>query len=402
MTTRAERAERSAAIRAWEAGGRQGPRPGPRDPERDGPGRQRFAGAMEHGQPRSDAPPEHRDPVASHDAKRAEKRLRDEHARTVELLREERARNAFMGAVQGQKPAPRIARSEKTSGLREMTAVVMGSDWHVEEVVEPVKVGHRNEYNLAIADASVRRFYSATIDLVRHHRASKQVVIRDMVCAFSGDLMSGYIHDELREANELSPVETALWLRPRIRDGLNLLLSELDLRSLSVPWSYGNHGRTTHRTQIGTGAENSYEWLLGKMLEQDFAHDRRVSFDTSPCPHQYVEAYDFTLHFHHGDSLKYGGGVGGLGVPLLKAVPAWDDVRYAHYHHVGHWHQLRDYGRVLVNGSLIGYGPYSQWIRAPFEAPQQLFYLLDSQRGKCHVTPLWVRELAQAKRARAA
>lgn len=36
MTTRAERAERSAAIRAWEAGGRQGPRPGPRDPERDG------------------------------------------------------------------------------------------------------------------------------------------------------------------------------------------------------------------------------------------------------------------------------------------------------------------------------------------------------------------------------
>lgn len=36
MTTRAERAGRSAAIRAWEAGGRQGPRPGPRDPERDG------------------------------------------------------------------------------------------------------------------------------------------------------------------------------------------------------------------------------------------------------------------------------------------------------------------------------------------------------------------------------
>lgn len=334
------------------------------------------------------------DPVERRDGARAEARLREEHGRLVEMLRVERERNRFYAALKSPVREPRILRSERRSGLREMVAVAMGSDWHVEEVVEPVKAGYRNEYNLTIADASIKRFFRSQVDLVQHHRASKHIVIRDMVCAFSGDLMSGYIHEELLEGNQLSPVETALWLRPRIRDGIATLLAELDLRTLAIPWSYGNHGRTVQKKRIATGAENSYEWMLGRMLQDDLADDKRVVFDVSPCPHQYVRAYDYTLHFHHGDSLKYAGGVGGLGIPLLKAVPAWDEVRYAHYHHVGHWHQLRDFGRALVNGSLIGHGPYSSWIRAPFEPPQQLFYLLDSKRGRCHTTPLWIREHA--------
>lgn len=333
------------------------------------------------------------DPVERRENVRAEARLRDEYKNVVEMLRVERERNRFYEALKGPVREPRILRSERKSGLREMTAVAMGSDWHVEETVEPVKAGYRNEYNLAIADASIKRFFRAQIDLVHHHRASKHIVIRDMICAFSGDLMSGYIHEELMESNQLSPVETALWLRPRIRDGIATLLAELDLRMLAIPWSYGNHGRTGQKKRIATGAENSYEWMLGRMLQDDLAKDERVVFDTTPCPHQYVRAYDFTLHFHHGDSLKYAGGVGGLAIPLLKAVPAWDEVRYAHYHHVGHWHQLRDFGRALVNGSLIGHGPYSSWIRAPFEPPAQIFYLLDSTRGRCHTTPIWVREI---------
>jgi hypothetical protein len=335
---------------------------------------------------------EYVDPVDKEVERRNSLYYKNEHAKIVEMLRVERERNAFLGALRRDKSTPKIIRCEKSSGLREMTAVSMASDWHVEETVPAVKAGFRNEYNMSIAEQSINRFFQAQIDLVRHHRASKQVVIRDMVCAFTGDLMSGYIHQELRETNALSPTMTAIWLRRRIRNGLITLLDALDLRNLLIPWSYGNHGRTTPQTQISTGAENSYEHMLGLMLEDDFRDDPRVKFDTSPTAHQYAEVYDFTLHFHHGDSLKYAGGVGGLGIPLLKAVPAWDEIRYAHYHHIGHFHQLRDYGRAMVNGSMIGFGPYSHWIKASFEAPQQLFYLLDSKRGKCHVTPLWVRE----------
>jgi hypothetical protein len=349
--------------------------------------------------PRITASVEPADPVAAADDRSRHAKLKAEHARLVDMLREERERNAFMGQLHRATQTPKILRSERASGLREMTAVAMASDWHVEEPVDPVKVAHRNEYSLAIADDRIRRFFQGCIDLVEHHRADGRTVVRDMVLAFSGDLMSGYIHPELQETNDLSPIETALWLQPRIRDGIATLLERLQLRSILVPWSHGNHGRVTQKSRISTGSENSFEWMLGRTIEREFASDPRVQFDTSPSAHQYVQAYDFTLHFHHGDSLKYQGGVGGLGIPLLKAVPAWDDIRYAHVHHVGHWHQLRDYGRVMVNGSLIGYGPYSSWIRAPFEPPQQMFYLLDSKRAKCHVTPLWVGEIADEARA---
>ena len=93
------------------------------------------------------------------------------------------------------------------------------------------------------------------------------------------------------------------------------------------------------------------------------------------------------------------GGIGGLSVPLLKAVTRWDLAVRADYHHIGHFHTYSDFGRVLVNGSLIGYGPFSQWIGASPEPPQQLTYMLDSKRGKCQVTPIWVGEGKKAQAA---
>jgi hypothetical protein len=331
------------------------------------------------------------DPLERDARSRRERQLREEHSQLVDMLREERERNTFLRAVASDRSTPKIVRSERTSGLREMTAVAVGSDWHVEEEIPAVKAGYRNEYNLDIAADSIERFFRAQINLVRHHRASRAIVIRDMVCAFIGDLMTGHIHEELVETASMAPMQTALWLKPRIIGGLKSLLDELDLRTLTVPWCYGNHGRSTPKSRIATGAEHSYEYLLGRIIQDEFEGDERVRFAIDPAQNQYVQAYEFTLGFHHGDSVGYAGGVGGIGIPLLKALAGWDSVRHAHLWHVGHFHQFRDYGRVMVNGSMIGYGPYSQWIRAPFEEPKQIFYLLDSQRAKVHVTPLWMR-----------
>lgn len=386
--TRQDRESNKAAWARYRAG--KGPKPKPRAPHESEVERRAKLAKLEELEVAQD-------PILRTRDRKSTARLKGEHAELVELLEVERERNAFITAV-GRAPSnPKVLRTEKRSGIREMMAVVQGSDWHVEEPVDPAKVSYRNEYNLEIADQRVHRFFQGAIDLVEHHRSSGKVVIRDMTCAFSGDLMSGYIHPELAEENDLSPVETALWLKPRLKNGIHTLLEKLQLRSLSIPWSYGNHGRTTVKTRIGTGAENSYEWLLGRMLEQDFAGDKRVTFDTNPSPFQFVQAYDYTLGFHHGDSVRYMGGVGGLSIPVLKALSGWNSVRKADLWHLGHFHQYTDLGQVMVNGSLIGYGPFSRWIRAVFEEPKQIFYLLDSKRGKCHATPIWVSESQRAK-----
>jgi hypothetical protein len=221
------------------------------------------------------------------------------------------------------------------------------------------------------------------------------VAIRDLVLWLGGDLISGYIHEELVESNQLSPLETVRWLLPRIRDGIHTLLEELELERLIVPCSYGNHGRTTQKRRVSTGHANSYEWNAYHSLSWAFEGDKRVTFEITPSGHQYVDAYDRTLHFHHGDDVRYQGGVGGLSIPLLKAVPMWDLIRKADVHCIGHHHTLLDYGRAMVNGSLIGYGPYSQSIKAPYEDPQQLMFYVDSKRGKCWTTALWVGDREQ-------
>ncbi len=378
-----ERRERREALEKWRAG--KGPKPPPRAkyPGEVGVG-ERVRPKIEGGTPI--------DPVVTHVEKRDSRRLKKECETLVEMLRAEREKTAFLEKI-GRPITPKIIRMEKTSGLREQTAVVLASDWHVEEVVEAVKVSYRNSYNLEIAEKRIHRFFTGIIDLVTHHRASKKVVIRDVVLAILGDLLTGYIHEENLANNELSPVETVVWLLPHLTGGIQTLLDKLDLRSISIPVSRGNHSRLTKRQMITTGPENSLEYMMGKILERHFAKDPRVTFDTSKSMDQFVEAYDFTLHFTHGDQISYGGNVGGISIPLLKKIPAWDDVRYAHLHHIGHFHCQTDLGRVMVNGSLIGYNPFARWISAKFEPPQQTFYVLDAKRGKCHVTPLWVDEM---------
>lgn len=284
---------------------------------------------------------------------------------------------------------PHITPREK-SGMREMTAVALASDWHVEERVTAESVAGRNEYNLEIASQRVDRFFQAIAWHIEHQRGSERIAIRDLVLWLGGDLMSGYIHEELVEGNQLSPTQTILWLIPRLEGGIRGLLKRLELESIVVPCSFGNHGRTTTKSRVSTGYANSYEWLMYNDLAARLRDEKRVRFEITASAHQYVRVYDQVVHFHHGDSLSYQGGVGGIGIPLLKAVPQWDRTMQADVHCIGHFHQLRDYGRAVVNGSLIGFGPYSQHIRAEFEEPQQALFYLDSKRGKTMLTQLWV------------
>lgn len=334
------------------------------------------------------------DPVQKAEEKEEESQDKRHIKQLVEQLREARARQSFLDAVSSYKAPPKIMKREKRSGIREMTAVVLASDWHVEEPVTPESVAYRNEYNLEIADRRVERFFQGIIWNVEHQRASSRIAINDLVLWLGGDLMTGYIHPELMESNELSPTETVRWLLPRIRDGIYTLMQSLDLAHLEIPCSFGNHGRTTEKRRISTGFANSYEWLLYHSLADEFRREKKVHFEVTNSSHQYVQVYNKTLHFHHGDELKYAGGVGGLAIPLLKAIPQWDMIKRADIHNIGHFHQLSDFGRGVVNGSLIGFGPYSQSIKATFEVPAQAMYYVDSNRGKCMMTPLWVEEHA--------
>ena len=116
--------------------------------------------------------------------------------------------------------------------------------------------------------------------------------------------------------------------------------------------------------------------------------NERVKFVLQEGYHIYLKVYDKMIRFHHGHNIKYQGGVGGLSIPLNKAISQWDKAVRADLSVCGHWHQRKDFGNAMVNGSLIGYNAYAVSIKADYEKPQQTFFLLDRDRGKTIVAPI--------------
>lgn len=310
-----------------------------------------------------------------------------------ELLQELHSAREAQAALQElcAAPLPPVRRLELGRGVREATAVALGSDWHVEELVSPSADTAGNAYNLAIADLRIQRFFSGIEWNIQHSQSAFR--IGRLVLWLGGDMTTGQLHEENLETGQLGPLEAMLWNLDRITAGIQMLLdSPIGLEQIDVPCSYGNHGRFTHRMRAATGAGHNSDWLMYQVLAHRFKDEPRVRFLADKAEHQFHEIYGFRLHFHHGHRVNYGGGVGGITIPLNKASAQWDKVRTCDYHHYGHFHQYIDTGSTLVNGSLIGFNAYAMSIKATPEQPQQAFYLIDSVRGKCQKTGLWVND----------
>ncbi len=279
---------------------------------------------------------------------------------------------------------------EKKSGLREGTAQVLFSDVHIEEEVKPGQVAGRNRYNLEISKNRCARFFQGTRDGIDMYRGAYK--IRDLILWLGGDIITGYLHPDNIESNLLSPVEAIAEAYSRIVSGINHLLEDDELERIVIPCSDGNHGRISEKMRSAARIQNSIEWLLYKMLADHYEDESRVEFILPEGAHNYLTVYDNVIHYHHGDDAKYGGGVGGIMIPLRKAIDRWNSVRQAKLHIVGHFHQRLNVDDLIVNGSVIGYGPYSFSIGARFEPPAQDFSILDSKRWRGPSMPIWVAD----------
>lgn len=289
-----------------------------------------------------------------------------------------------------------IVPRENASALREATACALASDWHIEERVDSASVNGVNEYNLAIARMRAQRFFSGFSYLTRYHQDHFQ--IRDGLLWLGGDLITGYLREENLEHNELSPVQAIAELHEWIAAGIRQYLNETQVERLRVVCNSGNHGRLTDKVRPSTREANSIEWLLYVGLAREFAHEERVEFVLPLGSQTYVTIYDLVIRFTHGDETKFGGGVGGIMIPIRKAIAKWQTVRHADVTAIGHYHQEHFLRDLLVNGSLIGYNNYGLSIAAPYEDPRQSFFLVDSRRGVVMPATIWVEEPLKQRR----
>jgi hypothetical protein len=303
---------------------------------------------------------------------------------TESMPRELDSLHRALGVFDDLKSAPRVkpvTRREKASGLREACPFIMISDTHVGETVRPETVNGINAYDPKICRERFARLREAVrweVELERH--AFK---MRDVFLWLGGDLITGFIHEELVESNSMSPTQEVLFAQEMCEAQIDDLLAQ-DFERVIIPTSHGNHGRTTLKRRISTGAHNSFEWLLYQSLKRRYSGEKRVEFIIAEGGLNYVKAYNTDMRLCHGDDIRYGGGIGGITIPILKKIGQWNKARRADETVMGHWHQRITLRGVNVNGSLIGYGPYAQSIGAEPEPPEQGFFLIDSVYGKVH------------------
>lgn len=332
--------------------------------------------------------------AGAHPAEVEAHNLRDELRRTRAQLKVARDEVTRLTASLSLLDVPNIEATpwtlEGKPKAHQATALVMLSDLHLDEVVRPEEMHGANAYNREIALLRLRRVAGRVLTIRRDVLGTTHY--DGCVLLLGGDLISGDIHEELKETNEATVLETVeFWLDPLASVVATLTETFGRLHVVGVP---GNHGRTTRKPRAKMRAQSNFDWLIGRLLAREFASDDRVTWNVPESADAYFEVYGHRHCLTHGDQARGGSGISGLLTPvsLLDHRKRKRDAAIGEpYSHLwmGHWHQYLQMGSVTINGSLKGLDEYA-WVSGfGAEPPVQAFALLTPEHNVTIQMPLY-------------
>jgi len=321
---------------------------------------------------------------------------REGHSETIGLLQERvlqlEAENEALLKLSGTTPQLLDVSPRAPAQKSESAAVIVWSDHHCEEEVLPAQVGNKNEYNL---DINSNRFTNLLYGSLAWYKIeSAKTTIKTIVLGLLGDFISGSIHEDLAESNLLAPVDAIYRAQGQLISGIRFLLQNTpDDVEIIVVCHSGNHGRMTKRQRIATEAGNSLENYMYYSIRDFFKTEKRVKFIVATGYHSFVRFFEgrYEIRFHHGHMINYQGGVGGITIPVNKAIAQWNKAHAVNLDVFGHFHTKFDGGNFIANGSLIGYNAFAVSIKASYEKPSQTFFLVNREfEEKTMVAPIFV------------
>lgn len=325
---------------------------------------------------------------AEHAAAQEKRDLKKEHGA---LLGEVKRLRAELEVFTRASHTPEILVYDKPASQRsDAVACALASDWHVEEPVDRGSVMGLNEYNLDVATTRARNYFRNVLRLT--DMAARDSRINTLYLGILGDLFSGWIHDELTANTLLAPGDAAVFVNGLICSGIDFLLRE-STYEIEVDALPGNHGRMTEKMHFGDPTGTSLETVMYHMIASRYSENPRVRFRVATASEVHVRFFErFKMRLVHGYEINYGGGVGGISIPLNKRLAQWNSTIAADLTCLGHFHQLMFLPRAVINGSLIGYNNYAKHFGFTYEPPQQAFFLIHARHGgqRTVCAPVWL------------
>jgi hypothetical protein len=305
----------------------------------------------------------------------------------------------FVGAVGELVPSPPkwVAPPKRKAGNHAI-AYAPGSDWHLDEVVNPDEMNGVNAFDRDIAGKRLQRYYEKLVTMSRDHLAG--LTWDGIVHPLNGDIFSGDIHDELVDTNADALLSSILyWLEP-VAAGIDMLADNYG--KVHVPVTPGNHGRRSRKSRMKGRAKDNFDWMFGHLLAREFKGDDRVSFQIPESFDVHYDIYDTTIRQEHGDAFKGGSGIAGIWSPIARGHARRAGVANATDRpfdvlSIGHFHQLIFGPQWIINGSLKGYDEYAAVSGFGFEEAAQAFAVVTPEHGVTWRGPVLVQDRKSEK-----
>ena len=282
--------------------------------------------------------------------------------------------------------------SPKKPAKSEAVAVAVLSDCHWDEIVRPEEVDYTNAYNREIAEMRLHRFVEKTIELSRDYVAN--VNVTGLVLLLGGDLVSGDIHEELKETNEGTSLETAVHWSGELAAAIGSLADHFG--NIHVAAVVGNHGRRTRKPRSKGRVHDNFDWLIAHSVSTMLGSDDRITWQIPETADTIVKVHGTRILLTHGDKVTGGSGIGGIWPPI-KRLQARLQTNPSTAHDLlvmGHWHQLTlaTTAKLLVNGSLKGWDEYAATSAFEWEEPRQAWFLVTPEHGVTMSAPIFVAD----------
>jgi hypothetical protein len=267
------------------------------------------------------------------------------------------------------------------------------SDIHCGEEIKLRDMAGLNAFNRDIMYERAEKLVAGTIKLWRNYGGMRPEYPGVWI-NFGGDMISGGIHEELRETNWGTIEEQAVDIGECLISCLLAMAGEFadDHRKIYVPCVVGNHGRRSLKPVAKQHVRENREWGIYRAIAAQLADDKRFEFFIPDTPDFHYEVYGHKFMLTHGNQIGARGGDGHIGAvgPITRGSMKtnWQQMQIKLGFDtmvIGHYHAYSPRGvlvPVIVNGCWKGFDEYAMNVlRVPFSKPQQAVWFVSPSHG---------------------
>jgi len=291
-----------------------------------------------------------------------------------------------------------IPPKEKRSVDSPISVVCHNTDWHYGEYQNPDEVEGFGEFSCAICKERIlNKFNPGILDWVELHR--KSYTVNELVMLYSGDMISGDIHQELKVTNEIPSTAQAVEVAFLIEDQVLMLAPHFDVVRVEFIVA-DNHSRLTAKPQAKEAGLNSFNYMTARMVQRALRDVENVQFNYYPMLQKTIAVQNMQYLCMHGHQIKGWAGYPYYGIDRQagkesmrrsqKSTPGeltweqafelWKSLRFNKMV-LGHFHAPLDSPWWCIGGSVSGTSAYDHQ-HGRYSPPCQTAWFVHPKKGE--------------------